>query len=85
MSNETPRIYRMDSRSSFEWQHDARLAHERFQQGEGLAAQLEHTIAEPHLVSGALATEDFGPALRRNGSDAELGKMYEIDQNEQCN
>jgi hypothetical protein len=34
---------------------------------------------------GALAADDFGPALRRNGSDAELGKMDEIDQDEQRN
>jgi hypothetical protein len=27
-----------------------------------------------------LAADDFGPALRRNGSDAELGKMDAIDQ-----
>ena len=39
----------------------------------------------PQAGWGALAADDLGPALRRNGSDAELGKMDEIDQSEQCN
>jgi hypothetical protein len=36
----------------------------------------------PHAGLASAGGDDFGPALRRNGSDAELGKMDEIGQNE---
>jgi hypothetical protein len=43
-------------------------------------------IAEPTRGIGERwAADDFGPALRRNGLDAEFGKMDEIGRNGQCN
>jgi hypothetical protein len=42
-------------------------------------------IAEPHAGLGMAAAEDFGPELRRNGSDADLGKMDAIGRNRRCN
>jgi hypothetical protein len=42
----------------------------------------QQTIAEPTRGSGGAGGGDFGPALRRNGSDAELGKMDEYGRND---
>jgi NAD(P)-dependent dehydrogenase (short-subunit alcohol dehydrogenase family) len=57
----------------------ANLPGRRIQVSKTLGKVDPHTIAEPTCGIGRA---DFGPALRRNGSDAELGKMDEIGQNE---
>ena len=48
-----------------------------------MAKGITSTIAEPTgWIRQALAADDFGPALRRNGLDAELGKTDENGRND---
>jgi len=61
------------------WQEDVFRSPRRFGKVD------HHTIDQAHIRDWSAGGDDFGPALRRNGSDAELGKMDEIDQNERCN